>query len=184
MMDRAFLTQDTLHVAEQLIGCYLVRQTENGIIRVQITETEAYKGGEDPASHAYRGMTPRTEAMFGEPGHLYVYFIYGMYYCMNVVAHLPGTVGGVLLRGAKPIEGLELIRANRAAKSDKGLLNGPGKLTQALQTNKDFYGYDVINDPHNLIQLEQKDRSLPTKKTPRIGISSGKDLLWRFVAID
>jgi DNA-3-methyladenine glycosylase len=183
-MERAFLEQDTLRVAEQLIGCYLVRQTEHGLIRVQITETEAYKGGEDPASHAYRGITPRTRVMFEEVGHLYVYFIYGMHFCMNVVAHRPGTVGAVLLRAAKPIEGIELIRANRPGVPDKTLLNGPAKLTQGLSITKDFYGYDLINDPDHHFALLQKDNTLPTKKTPRIGISSGNDLLWRFVAVD
>ncbi|PYY29732.1 DNA-3-methyladenine glycosylase [Paenibacillus illinoisensis] len=135
-MDRTFLEQDTLWVAEQLIGCYLVSRTKTGIIRVQITETEAYKGGEDPASRVYRGITPRTQVMFGKVGHLNVYFIYGMYFCMNVVAHRLGSVGGGLLRGAKPIEGIELIRANRPGKPDRTLLNGPAKLTQGLIISK------------------------------------------------
>src|SRR5690348_1186647 len=148
-MERTFLEQDTLWVAEQLIGCYLVRQTEQGMIRVRITETEAYKGREDPASHAYRGMTPRTSIMFGDVGYLYVYLIYGMHFCMNVVAHEPGDVGAVLLRGAVPIEGIEWIRTKRPNVADKSLLNGPAKLTQGLSITKDFYGYDLINDPFN-----------------------------------
>jgi DNA-3-methyladenine glycosylase len=183
-MEKIFLEQDTLLVAEQLIGCYLVRQTEQGVIRVQITETEAYKGGEDPASHAYRGITPRTRIMFGEVGYLYIYFIYGMHYCMNVVAHRLGAVGAVLLRGARPVEGTELIRANRLGVSDKTLLNGPAKLTQGLNITKDFNGYDLIGDPDNRFALLQKDQILPTQKTQRIGISVGTDLPWRFVAVD
>lgn len=183
-MRRTFLAQDTLLVAEQLIGCYLVRRTEKGVIRVQITETEAYKGPDDPASHAYRGMTPRTRVMFGEVGHLYVYFIYGMHFCMNVVAHEPGAVGAVLLRGARPVEGIALIRANRANAPDKNLMNGPAKLTQALQITKQFYGYDLIADPDEQLALQQKDREIPIHQTTRIGITAGKELPWRFVAID
>lgn len=183
-MKRSFFERDTLLVAEQLIGCYLVRRTEKGIIRVQITETEAYKGTEDPASHAYQGMTPRNRAMFGEAGHLYVYFIYGMHFCMNVVAHKPGSVGAVLLRGAKPVDGIELIRANRPRIPDENLLNGPAKLTQGLNITKAFDGYDLIEDPGHRIALLPKDRTFRTRRTPRIGISTGKDLLWRFVVTD
>lgn len=183
-MERTFLEQDTLWVAEQLIGCYLVRQTAQGRIRVQITETEAYKGDQDPASHAYRGMTPRTRIMFGDPGYLYVYFIYGMHFCMNIVAHEPGSVGAVLLRGAIPVEGIEWIRANRPGVPDKVLLNGPAKLTQGLNITKEFNGYDLIHDRDDRFTLLQKDRTLPTQRTPRIGISRAADWLWRFVAID
>lgn len=196
-MERTFLEQDTVKVAELLIGCHLVRQTKNGLIRVQITETEAYKGSEDPASHAYRGMTPRNRVMFGEVGVLYVYFIYGMHFCMNIVAHEPGAVGAVLIRGAVPVEGIELMRTNRAGVPDKALLNGPAKLTQALEVTKELNGYDLIDDPERRLTLklppttspESRDKTnkLATKKnlrTPRIGISSGTELLWRFVAVD
>ncbi|WP_159882707.1 DNA-3-methyladenine glycosylase [Paenibacillus puerhi] len=183
-MNRHFFEQDTVWVAEQLIGCYLVRQTDEGIIRVQITETEAYKGAEDPASHAYRGMTPRSRLMFGEVGRLYIYFIYGKYFCMNVVAHEPGMVGAVLIRGARPVEGMDLIRANRPNQSDKTLLNGPAKLTQGLNITKDMNGYDLLADPNNCMTWLQKERNLTTVKTKRIGISKGTDLLWRFLAVD
>jgi DNA-3-methyladenine glycosylase len=180
-MDRSFLEQDTLAAAERLIGCYLVRRTDQGVIRVQITETEAYKGTEDPASHAFRGMTPRNRAMFGEVGRLYVYFTYGMHYCMNVVAHPPGAAGAVLLRAARPVEGLDLIRANRPGVPDRLLLNGPAKLTQALNIDKDLYGYDLIADPDQRLALVRGDCSLPVEITPRIGISQAKDFRWRFV---
>jgi DNA-3-methyladenine glycosylase len=180
-MDRSFLEQDTLCAAEQLIGCYLVRRTEQGVIVVQITETEAYKGAEDPASHAYRGVTPRNRAMFGEAGRLYVYFTYGMHYCMNVVAHAPGAAGAVLLRAARPVEGLDLIRAHRRGAPDRQLLNGPAKLTQALQVTNELYGYDLIADPDRCLALLPKDRTLPVAVTPRIGISRARDYPWRFV---
>jgi DNA-3-methyladenine glycosylase len=184
VMERSWLEQDPLLVAELLIGCHLVRRTEQGVIRVRINETEAYKGGEDPASHAYRGMTPRTKVMFGEVGHLYVYFVYGMYYCMNVVAHLPGAVGAVLLRGATPVEGIELVRDNRPGVPDKALLNGPAKLTQGLGVTKEFYGHDLIEDSGGLLSLQDRDNVEPPviRRTPRIGISAGQELHWRFVA--
>jgi DNA-3-methyladenine glycosylase len=183
-MERAWLEQDTLLIAERLIGCHLVRRTEQGLIRVRITETEAYKGPDDPASHAYRGMTPRTKVMFEEVGHLYVYFVYGMYYCMNVVTHLPGAVGAVLLRGASAVEGIELVRANRPGVPDKALLNGPAKLTQGLAITKEFYGHDLIEDPDGLLSLQDRDDIEPPaiRRTPRIGISAGQELHWRFVA--
>lgn len=183
-MRKSFLERDPLLAAEQLIGCQLVRRTEEGVIRVQITETEAYKGADDPASHAHRGMTPRTRVMFGEAGRLYVYFIYGMHFCMNVVAHAPGAVGAVLLRGAKPVAGTEHIRVNRPNVPDQNLLNGPAKLTQGLQIDKTWNGYDVIDDPAHRLALTPKEQDLPLRQTPRIGVTRGKDLPWRFVAVD
>src|ERR1700686_2284350 len=102
-MLKAFLEQDTVCVAEQLLGCQLIRETPQGIIRLQITETEAYKGKEDPASHAYRGLTPRNQLMFGEVGTLYVYLIYGMHFCMNIVAHQQGEIGAILLRAGEAL---------------------------------------------------------------------------------
>jgi DNA-3-methyladenine glycosylase len=110
---KSFLEQDPVEAAEQLLGSHLIRKTPQGNIRLMITETEAYKGEEDPASHAYRGLTPRNKLMFGEAGMLYVYFIYGMHYCMNIVAHRQGGVGAILLRAGEALEGLDIIRTNR-----------------------------------------------------------------------
>ncbi|MDF2958394.1 MAG: DNA-3-methyladenine glycosylase [Paenibacillus sp.] len=183
IVDRATLEQDTVWVAERLIGCELIRITTNGIIRVRITETEAYKGNEDPASHAYRGMTPRNRLMFGEVGRLYVYFIYGMHFCMNVVAHLSGETGAVLLRAAEPLEGIELLRANRPGVPDKQLLNGPGKLAQALGVTMSLNGYDLIADPECQITLRLSPGANPVLTSPRIGISKGTELNWRFTAL-
>jgi DNA-3-methyladenine glycosylase len=176
------LERDPVLVAEQLIGCHLVRHTEQGTIRVQITETEAYKGSDDPASHAFRGMTQRNRTMFGEAGHLYVYFIYGMHYCLNVVAHAPGVPGAVLVRAAKPVEGIDWIRANRQGVPDRNLLNGPGKLAQGLRVTKELDGYDVIGDPSRQLVLIEKETTVPVRRSARIGISAGTDLLWRFEA--
>jgi DNA-3-methyladenine glycosylase len=178
-LDKALLQQDTVWVAERLIGCHLIRKTSLGTIRIEITETEAYRGNDDPASHAYRGVTPRNQAMFGEVGRLYVYFIYGMHHCMNIVAHRKGEVGAVLLRAGRPIEGLKLIRANRPQISNRNLLNGPAKLTQALLIDMSFNGYDLLQ-PSNEFSLEFHEPIRTIQTTPRIGITRGKELLWRF----
>ncbi len=140
---------------------------------MRITETEAYKGSEDPASHAYRSMTPRNRLMFGEAGFLYVYFIYGMHYCMNVVAHPPGGVGAVLIRGAQAVEGLELIRLNRPGVGDRLLLNGPAKLTSALSVDGGFNGHNLLDNPGGLLGLQQKERQLEVRQTPRIALRPG-----------
>ncbi len=118
MVNRSFFARDTLLVAEQLIGCRLIRNVPeyNSNIIVQINETEAYKGSEDAASHAYRGVTPRNQVMFASPGLLYVYFTYGMHFCMNIVCETDGVAGAVLLRGAVAIEGLSTIRELRGGR--------------------------------------------------------------------
>jgi DNA-3-methyladenine glycosylase len=120
--DITFLERDPVLVAEQLIGCHLIRRTEKGLIRIQITETEAYRSGDDPASHAYKGMTPRNKLMFGAVGQIYVYFIYGMHFCMNIVAHEPNEAGAVLLRAGVPSEGIALVRTNRQNVADRELI--------------------------------------------------------------
>lgn len=184
-LDKSFLQRDTVLVAESLIGCHLIRKTSEGVIRVQITETEAYSGEDDPASHAFRGITPRNRLMFGEVGVLYVYFIYGMHFCMNIVAHKPGEVGAVLLRAGQPLEGMELIRANRPGVPDRNLLNGPGKLAKAMQIDMNYNGYNLLQNTRSSdISLEYSEQSRPIQKTARIGITKGTDLLWRFVVAD
>ncbi|MCG7212395.1 DNA-3-methyladenine glycosylase [Paenibacillus mucilaginosus] len=179
-LEGAFFERDTAAVACELLGCTLVRRTEQGEIRVRLTETEAYKGAEDPASHAHRGVTPRNQLMFGACGVLYVYFIYGMHYCLNIVAHEPGAVGAVLLRGAAPLEGEALIRANRPGVPDKALLNGPGKLAKGLGIGIEWNGRDLLTDGELWVERDPAAPALPWEATPRIGISKGQELLWRF----
>jgi DNA-3-methyladenine glycosylase len=181
-MDQSFLEQDTVLAAEQLIGSHLIRQTNHGTIRIQITETEAYRGSDDAASHAYRGVTPRNQLMFSDVGRLYVYFIYGMHFCMNIVAHKPGEVGAILLRAGLPLEGIELIRANRPGVPDRNLLNGPGKLAKALDIDASFNGYDLLQlseERRLFLELHKPVGSI--QKTARIGITKGTELLWRFL---
>jgi DNA-3-methyladenine glycosylase len=182
-MDAGFFERDPVIAAEELIGCYLVRQTEQGVIRLRITETEAYRGADDPASHAFRKRTARNYPMFGDVGRLYIYFIYGMHYCVNIVCHEPGQAGAILLRGGVPLEGIELIRINRPGVRDGLLVNGPAKLAQALRLRMEMNEYDMINDPDRLLTLQLKDTAWPLTKTPRIGISAGADLPWRFMTV-
>lgn len=180
-MNKSFLERDTVDVARDLIGCHLIRRTSEGVLRVRITETEAYRGADDPASHAYRGITARNELMFGEVGRLYVYFIYGMHYCMNIVAHAPHEVGAVLLRAGEPLEGLELLRANRPGVKDQQLMNGPGKLTKAMGVDMSYNGYELLQQPRGKLYIEQHAHSGFIRATPRIGITKAKELPWRFV---
>ncbi|MEB3100271.1 DNA-3-methyladenine glycosylase [Ferviditalea candida] len=180
-MNREFFEQNTVAVAEQMIGCLLMRKIRGETVLVRITETEAYRGQDDPASHAYPGITGRNRVMFGAPGRLYVYLSYGIHSCMNVVTEPEGIPGAVLLRAAVPVEGLPLIRSFRPGIPDKHLLNGPGKLTKGLSISLDFNGYDLFSIESAVLLLPKK-RQLPIKRTERIGISKGKEKLWRFVA--
>jgi DNA-3-methyladenine glycosylase len=193
-MKRDFFTRDTLDVARDLIGCQLIRYLPNNDapIIVTIHETEAYKGSDDAASHAFRGITPRNRPMFGPPGVLYVYFTYGMHYCMNIVTEPDGVAGAVLLRGAIATQGIDLIRQLRSGKTrpaDKQLLNGPAKLTQGLAIDLNLNGYDLFADTSQQTQplaitLPAADSlPLPIIETPRIGISQATDLPWRFLAV-
>lgn len=159
-----FFVRDTVTVARELLGKRMVC----GDRQVVITETEAYVGEGDPACHAARGRTPRTEVMFGKPGVLYVYFIYGMYFCMNVVTEQEGFPAAVLIRGV-----VDLDRPEEK-------LDGPGKLCRSLGITKDIYnGLDSTVSP--ALYFEDMSLVVPYEATPRIGIKQGTERLWRFV---
>lgn len=184
MLDLSFYARDSLTVAEDLIGCLLIKQqagAQEPELVVMLTETEAYRGADDPASHAYRGVTPRNAIMFGEAGRLYVYFSYGMHTCMNIVTNVPGSAQAVLLRGAVPVLGGDGIRLNRPGIADKDLLNGPGKLTKGLGIGLEMNGYHLFDQKAEWY-LAAKQRTLPLRITPRIGISKAQERPWRFVA--
>ncbi len=132
-LSRDFFNRPTLRVARELLGCYLVRKVGGRKIRARITETEAYVGPQDKANHAAYGRTPRTEVMFGKPGHYYIYLIYGMYYCLNIVTEKDGYPAAVLIRG------VELVKPLPKVKTD-----GPGKLCRALKIDKRFNKEDAI----------------------------------------
>jgi DNA-3-methyladenine glycosylase len=210
-LNRDFFVRDPLIVAEQLIGCLLIRQLPDVAepLIVRINEVEAYKGAEDEASHAYRGVTARNRAMFAEPGRLYVYFTYGMHYCMNIVCHSEGTPGAILLRGGTAVHGIEIMKQNRqrtnsgntsTKKSERDLLNGPAKLTQALAIDMRFNHCDLLqhhvllhdanlsssahsetNGTLRIYLPHESSLSSKIKRTERIGISKAQHLPWRFV---
>jgi DNA-3-methyladenine glycosylase len=143
---------------------------------VVLTEVEAYGGPDDPASHAFRGETPRNRSMFGDPGTLYVYRSYGVHWCMNVVCGPPGIASAVLLRGGIPVEGLEVIEERR--KGRRPLTVGPGNLTQALGVTGEHDGWSLAG---GRLRLEEGRATGAIATSPRIGISRAADRPWRFV---
>ena len=185
-LPRAFYARDTVTVARALLGQVLVRVLADGQqLRVRIVETEAYGGAEDLASHAARGPTPRAAIMFGEPGYAYVYFIYGMYFCLNVVTESNGVPGAVLIRSAQPMAGIETLRTNRPrARSLHDLCNGPGKLCQALAIDRTLNGHDLTAGGPLYLEAGVPPSADCITATPRVGIradSLGLQVPWRFV---
>jgi len=178
-LDRSFYARPADVVAPELLGAVII----HGIRRACIVEVEAYGGeGEDPASHAHRGLTPRTASMFGPPGRLYVYLSYGMHWCANVVTGNDGEGSAVLLRAAEVVDGIEVVRLARpAARSDAELLRGPGNLARGLGLTRDHDGAD-LTDPAG-IHLVDDDRAPAPGDivvTSRIGISRATDRPWRW----
>lgn len=165
--------------APRLLGADLVSRIDDEQVRVRINEVEAYKGDEDPASHAYRGETDRNRSMFRKPGTLYVYRSYGIHNCANTAAGPEGVGWGVLIRGGDVIQGEGVVTRRRGRRSE--LANGPGKLCQALGIVIEMNGIDLL-DPSSIVHLEEGERPEMVMATPRIGISKAKDLPWRFVS--
>jgi DNA-3-methyladenine glycosylase len=176
--DFDFLAGDTVKAAQRLLGCLLVRTINGEQLIGRIVETEAYHQT-DAASHSYKGRTPRTDIMFGRAGFLYVYFTYGMHYCMNVVTGAEGEGSAVLIRALEPLEGIELMQHNRHDLSGVQLTNGPAKLCQALEVNKTLNGHDLREAPLQL-QIRTPISSTEIVQTTRIGISRAQDKPWRF----
>lgn len=158
-----FFNRPTVSVAQELLGKIMVFGQMAGII----TETEAYVGREDPACHAARGKTPRNAVMFGPAGYTYVYFIYGMYYCLNFVTEGKGSPAAVLIRGLMLIEPAPLH------------LNGPGKLCRHLRITRDHNGLDLIENQD--FYVKESSLTPSYESTPRIGIRRGQEKLWRFI---
>jgi DNA-3-methyladenine glycosylase len=158
-------------VAPELLGKVLVHGGRAG----RIVEVEAYRGSDDPASHAFRGPTARTEVMFGPPGHLYVYFSYGMHWCANVVCGEDGTATAVLIRAVAPVDGIDTMRSRRlAARRDRDLTNGPAKVCQALGIDGEHNGADLVTGDRGVVLLD--DGTAPPAEpsvSARIGISVG-----------
>lgn len=175
----SLLAADVLSVAEGLLGWTLESRVDGVVTAVTITETEAYAGPDDPASHAFGGLTPRNEVMFGPAGLLYVYRSYGIHWCMNVVVGERDLPHAVLLRGGEPTAGIASMVKRRGRRTD--IANGPGKLCQALGVTGVLDGTDLRTGVLRLFPGPGiGDRIVET--TPRIGISKAVDLPWRYVA--
>jgi DNA-3-methyladenine glycosylase len=171
----ALLAGPVLDVAPRLLGAVL----RHGGVACRITEVEAYDGPGDPGSHAYRGRTPRNAVMFGPPGHLYVYFTYGMHHCCNVVCGPPDVPSAVLLRAGEVVDGLELARSRRTpARSERDLARGPANLCQALAIGAAENGRDLTRPPLTLHPPAQPVTRFRTG--PRVGLREAADRPWRF----
>lgn len=174
-LDRSFFVRPTVDVARGLLGKFLVKDGCVG----QINEVEAYVGEIDPACHAYNGITKRTEVMFGPGGFSYVYFIYGMYFCFNVVTEDKGFGSAVLIRGIKPISGVDQMFERRNIAKLENIANGPSKLCQALDIHKSHNGIDLCRSNNFWIE-DRGFKPLDIMASKRIGIQRGKELEWRF----
>lgn len=172
-----FLFEQSESVAERLLGCFLERSIDGERLVARIVETEAYDE-DDEASHTFRGMTPRNEVMFGEPGHLYVYFTYGMHYCCNVVCGPKGHGAAALIRAVEPMEGIPAMRARRSMPG-VNLTNGPAKLCQALGIDLELNGHDLRVRPLRLLAGDLGPGEGVTRSA-RIGITRAADLSRRY----
>ncbi|CUH97529.1 putative 3-methyladenine DNA glycosylase [Propionispora sp. 2/2-37] len=193
-LDRDFYNRDSLIVAKELLGKVLVREINGQKIFVKIVETEAYMGITDKAAHSYGGRrTPRVEVMYGGPGVSYVFLVYGMYYCFNIVTREKGNPQAVLIRAAEPVEGFDLMAQHRFKKTCsqliksqiKGLTNGPGKLCRALLIDKSLNGEDLCG---NTLYVEDgENEKFNIVSSTRIGVDyaeEAKDYPWRFYIED
>ncbi|MCW7944661.1 3-methyladenine DNA glycosylase [Streptomyces hygroscopicus] len=183
-LPREFFDRPVLEVAPDLLGCLLVRSTPDGPIELRLTEVEAYDGPNDPGSHAYRGRTPRNDVMFGPPGHVYVYFTYGMWHCMNLVCGPEGRASAVLLRAGEITEGAELARTRRlSARNDKELAKGPARLATALGVDRALDGTDACAAGETPLRI-LTGTSVPSDQVrngPRTGVAGDGGIhLWRF----
>jgi DNA-3-methyladenine glycosylase len=173
----AFYDRPVLDVARGLIGCVVTRGDCAGVI----VETEAYHHSE-PACHAFVGLTPRTEVLFGPPGIAYVYRSYGIHACLNAVAEPEGVGAAVLIRALEPVERIEQMRARRGLERFESLCSGPGKLTQALGITLDHNGTDLSLGPVVISEPSSSWREVEVTAGPRIGITKAAELQWRFCA--
>jgi DNA-3-methyladenine glycosylase len=180
-LTRRWFDRPSTVVAPALIGRHLVRRFPDGSeTRVRIVETEAYRS-DDPASHSFRGPTARNRTMFGPAGHLYVYLIYGLHHCLNVVTGGPERASAVLLRAAEPLENLSVLVANRGTAQARDLCRGPGRLAQALAIDRSLDGIDLLTS--DVLRIES-GTPVPRSRldvTARVGISVATDRPWRWL---
>ncbi|MCZ3386905.1 MAG: DNA-3-methyladenine glycosylase [Actinomycetia bacterium] len=188
-MRRSELDQPAQVVAQTLLGALLTHSVADGVVSVRITEVEAYGGvGADPASHAHRGRTPGNEVMFAMPGTLYVYFVYGMHWCANVVCGPGSDASAVLLRGAAVVEGVGLSRRRRpTVRRDSDLAKGPANLAAALGLSGSANGLDLLRRGSPVRLSKAGSRPVETKRVgvgPRVGVGRATDRPWRWWIID
>ncbi|KIX70060.1 DNA-3-methyladenine glycosylase [Streptomyces sp. JL4002] len=183
-LPRSFFDRPVLTVAPDLLGRTLVRRTPDGPLELRITEVEAYEGESDPASHAYRGRTARNASMFGPPGHAYVYFIYGMWFSLNLVCGPPGLASGVLVRAGEITVGAELAAKRRvSARKPVDLAKGPARLATALDVDRSLDGADLCGGPDAPLSLLAGTRTSSdlVSRGPRTGVGgAGAEHPYRF----
>jgi DNA-3-methyladenine glycosylase len=168
-------------VAPELLGWTLTHVTQHGEVTVRLTEVEAYAGEQDPASHAFRGRTPRNAIMFGDAGRLYVYFSYGLHWCANIVCGPAGWASAVLLRAGQVVEGTDLARTRRGPRvGEAGLARGPACLTQALGIDKSHSGVDLLGDDTLRLRPGRPIATTEVSQGPRVGVSAAVEVPWRF----
>ena len=193
LLPREFFARPAVQVAPDLLGCVLVHQTAEGLVAVRLTEVEAYAGASDPASHAFRGRTARNAVMYGPPGHTYVYFTYGMHFCVNLVCYAPDSASAVLLRAGEVVAGPELAARRRLAAhrraaagsgvarvADRDLARGPGRLCQAMGIDRALDGADAC-DPGGPLRIRAGDAGVAEIcQGPRVGVSRAAEVPWRY----
>lgn len=183
-LTRTFYDRDSLIVAKDLLGKILVHESPQGTTSGKIVEAEAYRGLLDKAAHSYHGVpTARTRIMFGPGGHAYIYLIYGMYYCLNIVTGAAGIPQAVLLRALEPLAGIDLMQERRKSAKIINLCSGPGKLCQAMGITKEHYGADLLGSRLYLTEGEQMEECR-IAATPRVNIDYAEEAVpypWRFI---
>lgn len=177
-LPRSFYSRPTLEVLEKIIGKIIIYNSPVGKLSARIAEAEAYIGQDDPACHAAVGKAVRNGIMFGPPGYSYIYLIYGMYHCLNFVTEAENSPSAILLRGAEPLSGIEIMKQNSPGKKEIELLNGPGKFCRSFGLTKGQNGLDLTGD--ELYLGDDGYISSRLVKTSRIGIQKAKELPWRY----
>jgi DNA-3-methyladenine glycosylase len=177
---RRFYDRPVLEVARDLLGAMIESAIGGGLVRIRLTEVEAYGGVADPASHAYRGPSLRNRTMFGPPGHAYVYFTYGMHFCMNLVTGAPGTASAVLLRAGTVVEGQDVVARRRPGARPREYARGPARLTRALGVDRTVDGADVCADGPLKVLPNGQVASGAVRSGPRVGVTVATDVPWRF----
>jgi DNA-3-methyladenine glycosylase len=182
LFTRDELALDPIDLAQLLLGSVIEADGPDGTVGVRLVEVEAYRGEDDPASHCYRGRTPRNTVMWGPAGHLYVYFVYGMHFCANIVGSHEGVAGAVLLRAGEVVSGLDVVRGRRPnARGTGELAKGPAILTSVLRVDRAQNGVD-LTDPASPVRLRVGERVAPEdiRTGPRVGVAMAMETPWRF----